>query len=90
VKNDTRDVVFGLRPVLEALQSGKEIEKIYLHREAKNPVISELVSLASDLKVPILKVLYAMFHLLLMLLLTMLFRILLGREKYLYCLFWIE
>jgi 23S rRNA (guanosine2251-2'-O)-methyltransferase len=56
VKNDTRDVVFGLRPVLEALQSGKEIEKIYLHREAKNPVISELVSLASDLKVPILKV----------------------------------
>lgn len=56
MKNDTRDVVFGLRPVLEALQSGKEIEKIYLQRDAKNPVINELVTLASDLKVPILKV----------------------------------
>jgi len=56
VKNDTRDVVFGLRPVLEALQSGKEIEKIYLQRDAKNPLINELVSLASDLKVPVLKV----------------------------------
>jgi len=49
-------VVFGLRPVLEALQSGKEIEKIYLQRDAKNPLINELVSLASDLKVPVLKV----------------------------------
>lgn len=56
MKNDTRDVVFGLRPVLEALQSGKEIEKIYLQRDAKNPLINELVSLASDLKVPVLKV----------------------------------
>lgn len=54
--DDSRDVVFGLRPVLEALQSGKEIEKIYLQRDAKNPVISELVALAADLKVPVLKV----------------------------------
>ncbi len=56
MKNDNREVVFGLRPVMEALQSEKEIERIYIQRDTGSAVVGELLSLASKLRVPVLKV----------------------------------
>lgn len=55
MKNENREVVFGLRPVIEALQSEKEIEKILLQRDIKNPTVNEMMALARDLKVPVVK-----------------------------------
>lgn len=55
MKNDNREVVFGLRPVIETLQSEKEIEKILLQRDIKNPTVNEMMALARDLKVPVVK-----------------------------------
>ncbi len=56
MKNDNREVVFGLRPVMEALQSEKEIERIYIQRESGSSVVGELLSLAAKLHVPVIKV----------------------------------
>ncbi len=56
MKNDNREVVFGLRPVMEALQSEKEIERIYIQRESGSSVVGELLSLAAELHVPVIKV----------------------------------
>jgi len=42
--NDTGDglMIFGVRPVIEAISEGKQIEKIFLQRNLSNPQITEL------------------------------------------------
>ncbi len=49
-------MIFGLRPILEALSAGKELEKIFLQRGAKNPTTDEIVQLAKKLEVPVVTV----------------------------------
>jgi 23S rRNA (guanosine2251-2'-O)-methyltransferase len=49
-------VVFGLHPVLEALRSGVELDKILLHREAPQITTVELVQLARQAGVEVQKV----------------------------------
>ncbi len=34
--------IFGIRAIIEAIDAGKEIEKVYLQKELKNPLINEL------------------------------------------------
>lgn len=41
----TELMLFGIRPVMEAIESGKEIDRIFLQRSLNNPVISELKKL---------------------------------------------
>ncbi|MFD3000186.1 23S rRNA (guanosine(2251)-2'-O)-methyltransferase RlmB [Pontibacter toksunensis] len=55
-KEDKTDMIFGSRPILEALSAGKELEKIYLQRGAKNPTTDEIVQLAKKLEVPVVTV----------------------------------
>jgi 23S rRNA (guanosine2251-2'-O)-methyltransferase len=50
------NMIYGTHPVLEALHAGKEIEKILLSREAKNPQIREITHLAQKGEIPIQKV----------------------------------
>ena len=40
-----QDIIFGRRPVIESLKSGKTIEKIFIQKNISN----ELISLVKDL-----------------------------------------
>ena len=55
-RDDKSEMIFGTRPILEALTAGKELEKIFLQRGAKNPATDEIVQLAKGLEVPIVTV----------------------------------
>jgi len=46
------DVVFGIHPIMEAINSGKEIDKILVQKGLRNPAISALVKAANEHKVP--------------------------------------
>lgn len=45
-------IVFGVHPVLEAIESGKEIEKVFLKRGSNNEQLSKLKSKMRKLRVP--------------------------------------
>ncbi|MCC3159205.1 23S rRNA (guanosine(2251)-2'-O)-methyltransferase RlmB [Hymenobacter sp. 15J16-1T3B] len=47
------EMVFGLRPIMEALQAGKTLEKIYLLKGAKNTIVSDISALARAAGTPI-------------------------------------
>jgi len=49
-------VLIGRKPVMEALQQGAAIEKIFLLRSATGPEISAIRQLAKDLQVPVSQV----------------------------------
>jgi 23S rRNA (guanosine2251-2'-O)-methyltransferase len=44
-KNETESMIFGLRPVIEALKAGKEVDKLFVQTGLKNELFSELMSL---------------------------------------------
>ena len=44
---EEQDVIFGRNPVMEAIKSGKEIEKIYISKTAKGN-ISKIINLAKE------------------------------------------
>ena len=41
-----KNIVFGIRPVAEAIQSGKQIEKLYIRKGAEGQLMTELRDLA--------------------------------------------
>lgn len=49
-------MIFGSRPILEALTAGKELEKVFLLRGTRNPTTDEIVKLAKDREVPVVTV----------------------------------
>jgi 23S rRNA (guanosine2251-2'-O)-methyltransferase len=51
-----KDVIFGTRPVVEALQAGKEVEKILIQKNAMNESIKTILDLARTYHVPVVKV----------------------------------
>ncbi|WP_266204134.1 23S rRNA (guanosine(2251)-2'-O)-methyltransferase RlmB [Pontibacter kalidii] len=55
-KEDKSEMIFGSRPILEALSAGKELEKIFLQRGARNPTTDEIVKLAKGREVPVVTV----------------------------------
>ncbi|OKL39165.1 23S rRNA (guanosine(2251)-2'-O)-methyltransferase RlmB [Pontibacter flavimaris] len=55
-KEDKSEMIFGSRPILEALAAGKVLEKIFLQRGARNPTTDEIVKLAKDREVPVVTV----------------------------------
>ncbi|HOL81640.1 MAG TPA: 23S rRNA (guanosine(2251)-2'-O)-methyltransferase RlmB [Ignavibacteriales bacterium] len=48
-----RNIIFGRKPVLEAITSGKEIEKIYILFNTKSDIINKIKSEAHKRKIPI-------------------------------------
>ena len=50
------DYIFGTRPVIEALKSGREIEKILVQKGLQNESIRELLGLTRNNKIPISRV----------------------------------
>ncbi|MCX2738632.1 23S rRNA (guanosine(2251)-2'-O)-methyltransferase RlmB [Pontibacter anaerobius] len=55
-KEDKSEMIFGSRPILEALTAGKELEKIFLLRGTRNPTTDEIVKLAKGREVPVVTV----------------------------------
>jgi 23S rRNA (guanosine2251-2'-O)-methyltransferase len=45
--------IFGIRAIIEAIDSGKEIEKVYLQKDLKNQLINELYGLVKKQKIAI-------------------------------------
>lgn len=47
-----QDMVYGIRPVIEAIDSGKEAEKVFILRGSRSEMFSELMKLLKDRAVP--------------------------------------
>ena len=45
------NIVFGIRPVIEAIESGRQIEKVYVRKGAEGQLLSELKSVCKAQKV---------------------------------------
>lgn len=55
-KPDNKEILFGIRPVIEAIRAGREIERILIQKDQSNPLVSELISEAAAHKIPYVKV----------------------------------
>jgi len=51
-----KDMIFGIRAVLEAIEAGKEIDKILIRRDMTSDLARELFSALNGLEVPVQKV----------------------------------
>ncbi len=51
-----KDMIFGVRAVIEAIQAGKEVDKILIRRDMTNELSRELFSAIKDREIPVQKV----------------------------------
>lgn len=51
-EKDKQDLVYGIRPVIEAIDSGKEAEKVMLQKGMRSDNFSELMKLLKERSVP--------------------------------------
>jgi 23S rRNA (guanosine2251-2'-O)-methyltransferase len=51
-QKDDSNLIFGTRAVIEAIRSGKEIDKVFIQDRLKNELIAELKKLVNDHKIP--------------------------------------
>ncbi len=56
VKSSAKDYIFGTRVVIEAIQAGKEIEKVLIQNTANNELVTELMQLVKHHQIPYTKV----------------------------------
>lgn len=54
--NMITDFVFGIRPVQEVLQSGKEIDKLLIQKGIQNEAIAELAKQCQQVNIPVVQV----------------------------------
>jgi len=47
------NLIYGIRPIIEAIRSGKEIEKLFLSKQAGGNLFKDLFSLARENNIPI-------------------------------------
>jgi 23S rRNA (guanosine2251-2'-O)-methyltransferase len=52
VKQD-KDFIFGIRPVIEAINSGKNIDKLMIRKGLKGELFYELMTLAKQFEIPV-------------------------------------
>lgn len=50
------EFIYGTRAIIEAIQAGKEIEKLLVQKDVKNELIAELMTLVRDRNIPTTKV----------------------------------
>jgi 23S rRNA (guanosine2251-2'-O)-methyltransferase len=50
---DNKEAIFGIRPVIEAIKSGKEIEKLLVQKDQHSLLIQELIKLAREYNIHI-------------------------------------
>ena len=52
-KNNDQDIIFGVFPVLEALRSGADVDKVLIQQGLKSPQIQEMKDLMRDAELPV-------------------------------------
>ena len=57
------NIIFGIRPVAEAIEAGKQIEKLYIRKGAEGQLMSELRDLCFRHKVRVQEALDIYFYL---------------------------
>ena len=55
-EENEKDFIFGTRAVIEALNARKEIDKILVNKELNNDLIKELLGLAKQEGIPVVRV----------------------------------
>jgi 23S rRNA (guanosine2251-2'-O)-methyltransferase len=55
-RKQPENLIYGIHPILEALNAGKDIEKIMLSREVRNPQVREITGIAEQREIPVQKV----------------------------------
>ncbi len=50
------NLIYGIHPIIEALNAGKDIEKILLSRELRNVQVREITTMAERMEIPVQKV----------------------------------
>lgn len=53
---DRSDYIFGLRPVIEALEAAESIDKILIKRDLSSETVKEILNRARELDIPVQKV----------------------------------
>jgi len=48
-----RNFIFGSRAIIEAIQAGKEVDRLLVQKNLSNDLINELINLAKLHKVPL-------------------------------------
>lgn len=56
MKKSYTDMIFGIRAIIEAINSEKELDKLFIQKGLSNPLIKELIQVAKQHKVPISQV----------------------------------
>jgi len=56
MKKSYTDMIFGIRAIIEAINSEKELDKLFIQKGLSNPLIKELIQIAKQHKVPISQV----------------------------------
>jgi 23S rRNA (guanosine2251-2'-O)-methyltransferase len=56
LKDTEKTFLYGTRAVIESINAGREIDKLLVQKNLKNPLIRELITLARDNRIPIQKV----------------------------------
>jgi 23S rRNA (guanosine2251-2'-O)-methyltransferase len=51
-KKESDNLIFGLRPLIEAIRAGKEIDRLFVQSGLKNELFSELMSLLKSRDIP--------------------------------------
>lgn len=54
--NHTKEIIFGTRAVMEAIQAGKEFDKLFLQKGLRNELSQELHTLIQNHHIPVSKV----------------------------------
>lgn len=55
-KPEKKDIIFGIHPIIEAIEAGKEIERILLQKDHQSPQLKELIGMAATWHIPYQKV----------------------------------
>lgn len=51
-----KDFIFGTRAVMEAIHAGKDLDKILVDKDVNNELVKELLSLAKQERIPVVRV----------------------------------
>src|SRR5436190_24144146 len=51
-----KEVIFGIRPIIEAINAGKEVEKLLVQKDQHSLLINELVQIAYNHGIPVSRV----------------------------------
>ncbi len=55
-ETNAQEFIFGIHPITETIESGKEVDKVLIQKELKSEGLSELARLCNHYKIPVIRV----------------------------------